>query len=205
MKSTSSTLANLHSAKESLDKVYSKQLEQHTYPQRQHKSKDCKLKDKVPKLWKLSLKLTNQKYSPLSKVKGHTKEERLNTWYDHLESLLGPEPPDVDISDDYFNRKIPNQLTIDTGQFTMKEHDKCLSNLTKSKAPDNTWQSTWQHTCTDMEISYLQKRASDILQWSSKRDISICFLKIVNVCYPKERRFKATIELQRNHFNSSLC
>ena len=48
--------------------------------------------------------------------------------------MLGPEPPNVDISDDYFNRKISN-LPIDTGQFSIKELDKCVPKLTKSKAP----------------------------------------------------------------------
>ena len=52
-----------------------------------------------------------------------------------------------------------------------------------------------------METSYLQKRGSDILQRSSKWDIAICFLKIVNVRYPKER-FKATIEPESNQFNN---
>ena len=75
-----------------------------------------------------------KKSSPLSKVKGDTKEERLKIWYDHLKSLLGPEPLDVDISDDYINRKISNHLPIDTGPFTMKELDKCLSqNLPQAK------------------------------------------------------------------------
>ena len=105
MKSTSSTRANLKLAKESLDKVCSKQLDQHIST-KTAQIEQLQAERQSVKAWETIRELTNKKSLPLSKVKGNTKEERLKTWYDHLKSLLGPEPPDVDISDDYFNRKI---------------------------------------------------------------------------------------------------
>ena len=146
-----------------------------------------------------------KKSSPLSKVKGDTKEERLKIWYDHLKSLLGPEPLDVDISDDYINRKISNHLPIDTGPFTMKELDKCLSqNLPQAKHLVLTTYLQWYGNILFSKTSFWHSAQSDILLTFSKQDTAICILKMINVCYPKERRFKATIELQRNHFNSNL-
>ena len=96
---------------------------------------NCRLKDKVLKLGKLSVNLQTKNFHPyLHPYPGKNKEERLKTWYDHFKSLLGPEQPDIDISDDYFNRKISNYLPIDTGkfQFIMKVLDKYLSKHTKN-------------------------------------------------------------------------
>ena len=105
LKSTRGTRANLQSAKESLDKAYSKQLDQHIST-KTAQTDQLQAERQSAKAWETIRERTNKKSSPLSKVKGDTKKVRLKTWYDHLKSLLGPEPPDVDISDDYFNRKI---------------------------------------------------------------------------------------------------
>ena len=114
MKSTSSTRANLQSAKESLDKGYSKQLDQHI-PTKTAQTEQLLAEKQSVKAWKTIRELADKKSSPLSKVKMNTKEERPKTWHDHFKSLLGYEPPDVDVSDNYFNRKISNHLPIDTG------------------------------------------------------------------------------------------
>ena len=68
--------------------------------------------------------------------------------------MLGPDPPNVEISDGYFSRKISNHLPIDTGQFTIKELDKWLSKLTKSKAPglDNIPAMIWKHSILKNEL-----------------------------------------------------
>ena len=134
MKSTRSTRANLQSVKDSIDKTYSKQLDQHisTKPAQ---SERLQAERQSAKAWETIRELTNKKSSPLSKVKGDTKDGWLRTWYDHFKSLLGPEPSDLDALDKYFNRKISNHLPIDTGQFIMKELDKYLSKLDKSKIP----------------------------------------------------------------------
>ena len=126
MKSTSSTRANLQSAKESLDKGYSKQLDQHI-PTKTAQTEQLPAERQSVKAWKTIRELANKKSSPLSKVKGNTKEERPKTWHDHFKSLLGCEPPDVDVSDNYFNRKISNHLSIDTDQLSASQ------NSTKTK------------------------------------------------------------------------
>ena len=153
MKSPSSTRANHQSAKESLDKVYSKQLDQHISTQTAQ-IKRLQAERQSTKTWKTIRELTNKKSSPLSKVKGNTKEKQLKTWHDHFKSLLGPEPPDVGITNYYFNRKISNHLPIDTGQFTKKEFNKCLSKLTKNKAPgpDNIPAMIWKHSIFRNEL-----------------------------------------------------
>ena len=68
--------------------------------------------------------------------------------------MFGPEPPDVHISDDYFNRKISSHPPIDTGQFTTKQLDKCLSKLTKNKAsgPDKMPAMIWKHPIFKNEL-----------------------------------------------------
>ena len=134
MKSTSSTRANLQSAKESLEKAYSKQLDQHISTKAAQIER-LQAEKQSSKAQETIRELTNKKSSPLSKVKGDTKDGWLRTWYDHFKSLLGPEPSDLDALDKYFNRKISNHLPIDTGQFIMKELDKYLSKLDKSKIP----------------------------------------------------------------------
>ena len=114
MKSTRSTRANLQSVKDSIDKTYSKQLDQYisTKPAQTER---LQAERQSAKAWETIRELTNKKSSPLSKVKGDTKDGRLKTWNDHFKSLLGPEASEVDISDDYFNRKISNHLPINTG------------------------------------------------------------------------------------------
>ena len=114
MKITSSTRANLQSVKDSIAKTYSKQLDQHisTKPAQTER---LQAERQSAKAWETIRELTNKKSSPLSKVKGDTKDGRLKTWNDHFKSLLGPEASEVDISDDYFNRKISNHLPINTG------------------------------------------------------------------------------------------
>ena len=153
MKSTMRTRANIQSVKESRDKAYSKELDQHISTKTAQIERLQTERQSV-KAWETIRELKNKKSSPLSKVKGDTNEGQLKTWYDHFKSLLGPEPPDVDISDDYFNRKISNHLPIDTGQFTMKELDKCLSKLTKSKVPgpDNIPAMIWKHLIFKNEL-----------------------------------------------------
>ena len=74
MKSPSSTRANHQSAKESLDKVYSKQLDQHISTQTAQ-IKRLQAERQSTKTWKTIRELTNKKSSPLSKVKGNTKDE----------------------------------------------------------------------------------------------------------------------------------
>ena len=104
MKSTSSARANLQSTKESTEKVYSKHLDQHISTKTAQIERLAERQK--AKAWETIRELTNKKSTPLSKAKRDNKEEQLKTWYDYFKSLLGPEPPDVDISDDYFNRKI---------------------------------------------------------------------------------------------------
>ena len=87
IKSTSSTRTNLQSAKESLGKVYSKQLDQNISTktaqiERLHAERQS------AKAWETILELTIKKSSPLSKVKGDTKEEHLKTLNDHFKSFL---------------------------------------------------------------------------------------------------------------------
>ena len=153
MKSTMSTRANIQSVKESRDKAYSKELDQHISTKTAPIERLLAERQSA-KAWETIRELTNKKSSTLSKVKGDTNEGQLKTWYDHFKSLLGPEPPDVDISDDYFNRKISNHLPIDIGQFTMKELDNCLSKLTKSKVPgpDNIPAIIWKHLIFKNEL-----------------------------------------------------
>ena len=134
MKSTSSIRAILLCAKESLDKVYSKQLDQQISTKIAQIER-LQAERQSTKAWETIRELTNKKSLPLSKVKRYTKKKRLKTWYDNFKSLLGHEPPNVDISDDYFNRKISNHLSSDAGQFSIKELDNCYPKLTKNKAP----------------------------------------------------------------------
>ena len=69
MKSTTSTRANLQSAKESLDKAYSKQLVQHIFT-KAAQIEQLQAERQSAKAWETIRELSNKKSSPLSKVKG---------------------------------------------------------------------------------------------------------------------------------------
>ena len=69
MKSTAGTQANLQSAKESLDKVHSKQLVQHLFT-KAAQIEQLQAERQSAKAWETIRQLSNKKSSPLSKVKG---------------------------------------------------------------------------------------------------------------------------------------
>ena len=62
--------------------------------------------------WQIVREFTSSNSVPFSKISGGRTEERLNIWFQHLESLLGSDPPTPDLSSSFFNQQISESLPI---------------------------------------------------------------------------------------------
>ena len=62
-----------------------------------------------------------------TRIKGDTKEQRLDSWFHHFSSLLGkPDNSSINLDDPFFNNRIADYLPIKTGPFTFEERRVCL-------------------------------------------------------------------------------
>ena len=82
--------------------------------------------------WKLINQISGRKSTKKGKLKGATASERIKSWYDHFNNLLGKEPttvdPDVDVP------IIFDTIGVKTGPFTMDEYQEVKKRLKSGKA-----------------------------------------------------------------------
>lgn len=87
--------------------------------------------------WKLINEISGRKSAKKGVIKGNSKEDRINSWYQHFSQLLGSEP---NVSDINPNEDIPPiyenlNLNIESGPFTMKEYQEVKTKLRTGKMP----------------------------------------------------------------------
>ncbi len=86
------TKDNLEKCKKKLDSVYTAVIErvvkqktdilEKSHPEHRH---HCS--------WKIIKEITSSSYTPVCKISGNSTEERLQTWQNHFQNLLGSDPP----------------------------------------------------------------------------------------------------------------
>ena len=88
--------------------------------------------------WQLINKITNRKSSKQGMIKGASKAERVNKWYEHFNNLLGKEN-ETDPNETFQPEPIFNNLDIDDGEFTLDEVRRAKKLLKDGKhpGPDN--------------------------------------------------------------------
>ena len=153
---TPSSQERLQTAKDNLDDIYKKEMEEYI----ETKAKDIEqmhIERRHAVAWETLRELTNKKTTPLSRIKGNTKDERLKNWYDHFKNLLGSEESnEIELTDDFYNQKVSDLLPIDTHPFTMQELEKCLKKVSnhKTAGPDNIPSIIWKHLLFHKELLY---------------------------------------------------
>ena len=142
---TRETHRRLESAKAAFDQAYSDALETML------KSKTAELnslheENKHAQAWKVLREITDQKSSPVNRIKGNTAEQLQDSWFKHFSNLLGGPEQNTNTDDPFFNQKVCDSLPIKTGPFSMEELHKCLTKLKLSKThgPDNISASVWK-------------------------------------------------------------
>ena len=93
--------------------------------------------------WELINKITGRKTAKKGLIKGNSKEERVNRWFEHFNNLLGKdslltkEPPEEDLN------KILYELEIKDSDFDLEELQIAKNNLCdgKTPGPDNIHQN----------------------------------------------------------------
>ena len=80
--------------------------------------------------WKTMHEVIKRKGTPLTKIKGSSKNGRIQSWYNHFKNLLGKENLDTpNLSSTFFNHKVSDPLPINTNQFTLEELQTCLAKM----------------------------------------------------------------------------
>ena len=79
--------------------------------------------------WKTMHEVTNRQNTPLSKIKGFSKTERIQSWYNHFKNLFDA----PDLSSIFFNHKVSGPLPINTSEFPLEELHTCLAKMYKKK------------------------------------------------------------------------
>lgn len=94
--------------------------------------------NKMKESWQLINKITNRKSTKQGMIKGASKTERVNKWYDHFNNLLGKET-ETDPDEIFQPEPIFNNLDIDDGDFTLDEVSRAKKLLKDGKhpGPDN--------------------------------------------------------------------
>ena len=135
-KSTRSTKRNVDAAKAAFDDAYTEVLEE------QVKSKTSELdslhhEKKHAAAWAILRDVIGKKATPATRIKGGTKEQRLDSCFHHFSSPVGKaEDSSINLDDPFFNNRIADFLPIKTGPFTFEELGVCLKKLKNSKTPD---------------------------------------------------------------------
>ena len=91
---------------------------------------------KTPMSWSIINETSGRKKAKEGQVEGASPQDRVTTWYNHFQKLLGAKPNEES------EEEIPtvfSNLRINDGRFTMKEYLKVKSSLKlgKSSGPDN--------------------------------------------------------------------
>ena len=84
------------------------------------------------KSWKLINEISGRKNGKKGRLKGDSKESRIQSWYTHFSQLLGKEPEITDA--DEIIHPVIEHLDIKTGPFTMDEYKKVKKKITEGKA-----------------------------------------------------------------------
>ena len=85
--------------------------------------------------WKLINQISGRKSTKKGVIKGNSKEDRINSWYQHFSQLLGTEP---NVPDSSVNEDIPpifENLNIESGAFTMDEYQEVKMKIRTGKLP----------------------------------------------------------------------
>ena len=95
-------------------------------------------KSKHGESWKLINSLTGRKIGRQGILKGKTKEDRLNSWHKHFQSLLGKEPVRAEEEHTEMDPVLQN-IHVEDGNFTLEELKKAKKSLKDGKqaGPDN--------------------------------------------------------------------
>jgi len=133
------TLTELHNAKEALQQVYSG-IEEERLNTLVGEVENAETQHKHSESWKLINNITGRKKVKQGLIKGNSKEERLEKWYNHFYNLLGKELTAVADSDrDGDLAKVLSDLEIPDGDFTQLELQAVKNKLCdkKQSGPDN--------------------------------------------------------------------
>ena len=89
--------------------------------------------------WQLINKITGRKTAKRGIIKGNSKEDRINKWFEHFHNLLGKEPEISGVVGEEDLAKVLNDLQIEDGIFTSEELQSAKKSLCEGKAsgPDN--------------------------------------------------------------------
>ena len=145
-RTTRSSTKAVEDAKTNLEHIYNAELEKEVKQQTDNINR-LHTERRSGAAWQAMKELTGKKSVPLSKIKGATKADRLSTWFNHFKQLLGPTEVETDVTSEFFNHQIAEDLPIETSPFTEDELIVCLKKLSRQKAsgPDNIPASIWKH------------------------------------------------------------
>ena len=95
-------------------------------------------KSKHGESWKLINSLTGRKIGRQGDLKGKTKEDRLNSWHKHFQSLLGKDPVRAEEESTEMD-PVRQNIHVGDGNFTPEELKKAKKSLKDGKqaGPDN--------------------------------------------------------------------
>ena len=122
--------------------------------------------------WQLINTITGRKSSKRGILKGNTKEERVNKWFEHFSNLLGKEhvlledPPEEDLA------KVLNDIHINDDDFTLDELKVAKYNLREgnTSGPDNIRPEVLKRCdLDDILLEFANKLLNDNInpdQWS---------------------------------------
>jgi hypothetical protein len=137
VKSSDENQCKLQTEKMNLSNVYDTIMEEDlTEMIKQVEEADAK--SRHGESWRLINNISGRKSAKRGLLKGSTKEERINKWYQHFSNLLGKEP---DIAN-YSEKDLPvilKDLNINDSIFTLEELSYAKKKLTAGKAsgPDD--------------------------------------------------------------------
>ena len=147
IKSTRYTKQCPEEAKDNLDSTYQQEMDKYV-KEKTESMEELDVERHSALAWKTMHKVTNRKSTPLTNIKGFSKIERIQSWYNHFKNLLEKENLDSpDLSSIFFNHKVSDPLPINASQFTLEELQTCLAKMSKQKTsgPDNTPTMLWKH------------------------------------------------------------
>ena len=123
-------------AKQKFQHTY-KEIEEQELEEMIRKVEEADEQSRHGESWKLINKITGRKDGKQGIIKGKTKEERVQKWYTHFQSLLGKDP--VRSEEEQEIDPVLQDLGIEDGNFTLEELLKAKKSLRDGKqaGPDN--------------------------------------------------------------------
>ena len=122
--------------------------------------------------WQLINTITGRKSSKRGILKGNTKEERVNKWFEHFSNLFGKEPVLLEDPPEEVKAKILNDIHINDDDFTLDEMKVAKYNLREGKTsgPDNIRPEVLKRCdLDDILLEFANKLLNDNIkpdQWS---------------------------------------